>query len=102
MTYWSFSKWSPFFGILPSARARSAATLGFSAMMSDLDIFCGEGKRVALKKPAGRRRLHQCHELFPGGFFKSRFSSRRRRVEESAALGKSDFSYGVITTRTSS
>src|SRR3954467_6607564 len=41
MTYSSFSKWSPFLGTFPRARARSAATLGFSAMISDLDIRFG-------------------------------------------------------------
>src|SRR4051812_6554811 len=33
ITYSSFSKWSPCFGTLPSARAKSAATEGFSAIM---------------------------------------------------------------------
>src|SRR5205807_10653263 len=43
MTYCSFSKWSPCFGIFPRTRAMSAATLGFSAMTRDLDI---EGREV--------------------------------------------------------
>ncbi len=38
MTYSSFSKRSSFLGTLPRARARSAATLGFSAMTSALGI----------------------------------------------------------------
>src|SRR4051812_6261944 len=73
MTYSSFSKWSPFLGTLPRARARSAATLGFSAMMSDLDI--SNWGTVPAKRPGPQASL---------------FIIEAGRVEETTLVSKLD------------
>src|SRR5579864_4587613 len=57
MIDWSLSKKSSCFLKPPRERARSAATLGFSAMMSDLDIFGGLESR-------SRTSLTQFYEVF--------------------------------------
>src|SRR5260370_36127302 len=44
---------------------------------------------IAIGKRKTRAILAQFHKIFPGNCFTSRFSSRRRRVEETIALGKS-------------
>ena len=95
MTYSSFSKWSPFFGTLPSARARSCATLGFSAMMRDLAMKGCQLDLVGVvckSRQQDRGRAYASFtKYFPGSCLTSRFSSRRRRVEETVPLGRSHF-----------
>src|SRR6202011_2562169 len=63
MMYLSLSKSSPSLWKPPRARARSFATLGFSAMISDLDI---ETQQLATTGSRSRTRLSEFHEIFSG------------------------------------
>src|SRR5438552_14898753 len=103
MMYCSFSKWSSTFLNPPRARARSFATLGFSAIIRDLDIFSDQEVCSLENQPDVKQ------APFPKGFpevrlgYKSlRFKGEDARRDSSTwQIGFRSGGHGVITTRTS-